>query len=599
MSASTRRRGDAPALLALFLVSCLVHGGVAWLAAAGGTALTGDEGSYFERASAFSRILGSLLRGEPLAASDLDAAYQRGAWPPLHPLLLGAVTGWLPDALLGARLQVALLASLTTVVVQRLGVLLFSRPAGWMAAGLHLGSPIFLGFSHFLWSETLYVLLFLALFGVVVRRCESVRPDGELRQASAAGALLGAMALTRSAVAPFYALLPLLLWFTGSRRRRALSVACFLFLASGLAAPWHWAMWRKEGRPILFSTHANVQLYLGNNPSASHLISYEATQVDLERGFEGILRQVQEQAALTGRHPSDAARDLALAFIREHPLAFLRRSAERGLLLLSGDSFVLRHALAVVHPPLGTPSVVALWLCGHAFGVATLALGLATLLLQPLRRPATLVAWLFVLASALPPLLTVSASRLGLPLLAVLLPYAGQGGWACLRRLPGWRRLGLVAAALAAVLLVTATALLPVNYRVLAQPSSFHAPLLAALDRLYPGETLYRDLLWLRDAGGGGLELRLDPDVRGELAEAGAPSGARELRWSGPGTRRIALAVRGVVRPPRLWLRRPGEAWIALEPIGVESWRSWTPAPVAGVSTYWSGSGAAFERGAP
>lgn len=599
MPSSARERSDIPALLGVFLGSCLVHGAFAWLAWSGGTGLMGDEASYLDRAEAFSRIFGQLLGGGTVAPSDLDTVYARGVWPPLHPLLLGAVIRPFSDPLLAARLWAGLLASLTSVVVYRLGAHLFSRPAGWMAAGLHVASPIFVGYSHFLWSETLYVLLLLGLFALTLRQCESSRPGSALLGASAGGLLLGAMALTRAAVAPLYFLLPLLLGFTGSPRGRALRVACFLILALGLTAPWHEAIRQREGRLLLFSTHASVQLYLGNNPFASDLVSYATSQRSAEREFDRALREIQQQAALTGRHTSDAARALALGFIREEPLGFLRRSVSRALVLVSGDSFVLRHALATVYPPLSVHALLASWLGGLVFSIATLALGLATLLLQPLRRPATLAAWIFVVGSVAPPLLTLSHSRLGLPLLAVLLPYAGHGAWSCLRRLPGWRRLGGLAAGIAALLVANAAALLPVNYRVLGQPSSFYAPLLAALDRLYPGETIYEDFLGLRDTGDGGLELRLDRAVRGELVGPKAARGARELDWSGPGTRQVALLTESVARPPTLWLRRPGEEWIEIEPIRANAWRTWAPTPIAGVFTYWSGGAGALETPAP
>jgi 4-amino-4-deoxy-L-arabinose transferase-like glycosyltransferase len=151
------------------------------------------------------------------AARDL---YANGRYetirPPLYPAMLAAAI-WLasfrgPDALTRrrhrpdppsdldiARFMQVVLSTVTVWLVFMLGRELFDRRAGLVAAGIFAFYPAFVGFSHLLWAETLFVFLNVGWMLLLVRGVRT----GRAALLLAGGALLGLASLARQVVSSF------------------------------------------------------------------------------------------------------------------------------------------------------------------------------------------------------------------------------------------------------------------------------------------------------------------------------------------------------------------------------------------------------------
>jgi hypothetical protein len=166
--------------------------------------------------------------------------YNRGRvakYPPLYPAVLAPV--WAvsthQDSLRRARVVNAVLLAATLWPAYRIARRLLGRGAAVCAAGLAMVAP-WHGYARQLLSESLAIPLFLAFVHLAIRLAE--RPG--VRRAAAAGAALGALALTKTlflVLAPPLALaLP---WALRPRWGRSLALLAVLAGAAALVfLPW-------------------------------------------------------------------------------------------------------------------------------------------------------------------------------------------------------------------------------------------------------------------------------------------------------------------------------------------------------------------------
>lgn len=598
-SDTTRRRAHRTALV-LFVVSAVLRLALAGAVAASGAPRLFDEGDYLRRGQAFARILERGLHLAPVAPEDWSTLYDGGTWPPFHPLVLGGVLFATGGGLAAARLAMAVLSALTTPLVYRLGARLATHRAGLAAACLHLALPGFVAFSHYLWSETTYVLLLVAalivadgLPGAAPGRARTVRALGF-------GALLGALALTRAAALPTVVAAPLWVAWTLRGGPRALRSALFVALAAlVVVAPWELSILRQEGRFAPLVTSGGENLLLGNNrwippgPGSSW--------GDVES--QSIALAVAKKRAAADEIPVDvAARRLALETIRADPGGAARRVAERARMLGSADAFLLRYLLRVAYPPLPSVAVAALAAFSAAAQLVLVFLALVGFLARPaLRRRGLLLGALAL--GALPPLATVSVSRMSLPLLALALPAAGYG-WVRLRESASGARLAL-AGAFSLPFAYALVATLPFVLRDQALPSSRYAGLLRRVASVYGEGIGTSDVVGLRipDAETAGeIELRLSEGFRflsidGDRRAALRPDGQRRTAriWRPAGGRPVLVFEAFARHAPG-----PLEIAVAAPSLGVSGvvrpvedarWRTWTPTEIPGFDVIWMGGG--------
>jgi hypothetical protein len=441
-----------------------------------------DESGYFRIAGAWAEVLRRLAELSLPTEALIRSAWGDGMWPPLHPFLLGLARVLPGDDLPAARLVGVAAGALTTLLVARLTARLAGRPAA-LAAGLaHALFPSFVFFSVSLWSETLFMLLLLALLARVVRAL-----DGDPGAAAGGALWLGAgsalLLLTRAAALPMVA--GLLVWLIVRGRRgpwtRMVVGAAVVTLL--LVLPWSLASTRFAGRPIVLSTSDTLNLALGNNPwtppalgSAWGVAQFKQQVLDAARGEGGV----------------DRAGEIARHEILGHPLRTAQRVVVRAAQLLGLDFYPLRHLAMARLPPLPAWTLPAgfilQWL---SLAVLIFATAVGLFGVETIRHRSLLLT--LVVAGSAGPLATVAVPRLTLPLLVLLLPAAGCG-WTKLRR----RASGLPNAAgwilAAGCLLLPIATLRQVIQHHLAS-SSHYSAVLTRFAGMIGASPLYADLL--------------------------------------------------------------------------------------------------------
>jgi hypothetical protein len=402
-----------------------------------------DEAGYAARATAMAQLVTAWTRGEPADPQLLADAYGRGAWPPLHPALMGLVLAVWPSWW-AARLVPLVASALTTAVVYVLAWRLAAGPSHGSSSGpsavgssppstgpkaggaarwaalVHLLHPSFVAFSHLAWSESVYLL---ALLLVCERLCAAAELGGRSRFLAwcAGGAALGAAGLTRASVLVLWVVVALAFARRMPVGARARAAATIGVTALVVALPWLVALARQEGRLVPLSTTGGYNLLIGQLPDDAASSRAEAKRA--------AAREARRLAADRGWSDDQAARFLALERMREDPLAAAGRAGTRLLNLLAPESHARRHLSGVVYPPLLPGLLPPLSLLIVTLSFATWGCVLVGLLAPgaPLAGRDRRLLLLLAAAAAAPHLLTVASSRLGLPLLALLLPAAGAG----------------------------------------------------------------------------------------------------------------------------------------------------------------------------
>lgn len=561
----------------LFLASLALRLAILFGPLDGGPRPLYDERGYFEKARGFSEIYRHWSRGEDAPESAYALAYRRGVWPPLHAAVLGFSLWLFGTSLTVARATVAVLSAVTTAVTYGLTRKLIDSRAALGAALLHLVYPSFLAFSHFLWSESTYILVLLLALWSFAATLDATTTRSRLLRAAACGLCLGLATLTRAAGLPYLLAGPIVVAFAWRRLpRRWLAVLCFVLAAGAVIAPWERTLVRREGRLLWLSTTSGYNLLLGTTSEAS-----------------GVVRQrIREEARRTQTHPDVAARRLARAAIARDPAAFARRTWTKFRLLWRMDDFILRHLLHARYPPV---SSAAAW--GWILVLATAYLGLVGLVLWGALVPdrPRAVIWLVVAAAigTASPVLSVSNTRMALPILALLLPLAGRG-LVHLRRVRRWPRWAAVVAAVVAVNLWSLCMPRPEWLGAWA-PSSHYGTLVARLNALLGGRTLVSDCLDLR------RDASIPPDLTLRLVLRGGyrfhASGAPEFAWSPrPGRRRLVLSAYAPAsaEPLQLELHSANGASYAVlvRPVNRETWYRPRQSGIPGISVSWCGGGA-------
>lgn len=224
--------------------------------------IAGDAEGYWNLAR-------HIVRGEPYSVYDPPRRVLR---MPGFPLLLAGgmlVVGDRPALLRGL---LAIVGTVACGLVYLLGLLLFDRQTGLIAAGLAAVSPLLTGFSVLLLSETFFATMMLvSLVGLawLSRRRESAEASqATVWPAVAVGALAGLATLVRPTwllVVPGVACL----WLWQSPRRKTLVEAAGLGAGLMLAMlPWTIRNAWVTGHFVPTTLWVGPSLYDGLNPTA-------------------------------------------------------------------------------------------------------------------------------------------------------------------------------------------------------------------------------------------------------------------------------------------------------------------------------------------
>jgi hypothetical protein len=246
--------------------------------------------------------------------------------PPLYPAILAGTYlcfGLENDN--AARAIQAGVGLVTTLLVYRLGVLVYSQRVALWAAGLFCFYPSLLCYSNLLLSETYFTFLLVGFSWLVL---EAVQRQ-KISILAAAGIVMGLAALTRSILllfAPLLAVFLLLSW-RGTWSRRMMAAVLPVAVSAAVIAPWAVRNTRVQ------RTFTTIDVMGGRNAMMGN---YEHTP--LERSWATISDVRGEQAwdrVLAGKYPGDTTRTqgqldklalhCALNFVWTHPFLTFER----------------------------------------------------------------------------------------------------------------------------------------------------------------------------------------------------------------------------------------------------------------------------------
>jgi 4-amino-4-deoxy-L-arabinose transferase-like glycosyltransferase len=401
-----------------------------------------DEQLYLIRADA-------LLRGEGFVGSfqswvlhpDVTLLVQlpqyTGSYqPPLYTLFIASILA-IPVLGIGAvKLVQVLLGVLTVLLVFRIASAWFDERCGLVAAALCAFYPNFIAFSHYLWSETLFVFLLTLAFAYATKKATASRTD-----IFVAGLLFGLAALTRSAIVYFLPVLGLwLFWIHRSEGRRALIRPVLLLAALIPIAPWTVRNASVNEGFVLIDTNGPFNLWRGNTPT---------TFADRENPpggtyaspFDGLpLMPVarQNQRLLVDTVKRDLAKaqptDLEIArhawreswrYIVEDPVAFVHRGWIKMIDMWNPTSFLLRQFRVGAYGDAEGPFQTVFSWCAILAYLMALGAGLAGLAVSYRDPRAWIVIALILFFTAIHAL-TFGLTRFRLPLMPFLIIFAAR-----------------------------------------------------------------------------------------------------------------------------------------------------------------------------
>ena len=440
------------------------------LAASAGIPCLQDECSYLALANALASGRGFLphsghywppgyivflavhqvLFGTPFTAKITQVALSAALVPLVYRLgFASAAAAWGRTASASAASPAAPPVVALSAPVRSGGVppgLLSAPRVGLVAAALVAFDPTLIAYSHYVFSETLFLPLLTAGLLAVLAAVESA----SARRAGLAGLLLGAACLVK--VVPLY-LAPVLAagivrLAPAPPRRRVRAAAALLGVLLAVLMPWTLRNALVHGRFVLVETTAGKNLVRGNSAWPPTDWDWGARRVTPALDEAGC-----EQANLVDR---DACfRRRGVEAIVSHPGRFLSQGVTKVADLVNPTSFLVRHLRLNVygHMANGTVDVLVTFIALYA-AIVMAAAGAGWILAPP--SGARWVTGAVVLYTLAVHIVTFGMSRFRLP----LAPLLAAGAAMAFVPLMGWRRGGAPpvprarAALLAAVLAI-------------------------------------------------------------------------------------------------------------------------------------------------
>lgn len=275
----------------LGVVSLLVRLLVWWPVATQDTRLAGDEWGYWWRSEGALRVMDHFLHGRLPDTASWDLLYQGrnpstgGWWPPLHPIVLAVGRETFGSTIAGARLSIVILSTLTTPLVYLVTRKIFDKKSALIGAAIHIFYPAFVGFSHLLWTETLYIFILFAVLYLVILLSEADGLRRCLLLSFGVGLLMGFGGLSRAAFLPYLFILPLwvgvVFHLRGERRLAKLLPVLMGIVSICVLLPWEMMLFFREGHFVLLSSTGTFNFYrmsAGLPPDEAMIILEEYAQ---------------------------------------------------------------------------------------------------------------------------------------------------------------------------------------------------------------------------------------------------------------------------------------------------------------------------------
>ena len=361
---------------------------------------------------------------EVLESGDFRA---RWLWPPGQAYFMAGIFSIFGVSILAVKVAQTVLSAFTVYLLYLICRQTFGNERTALLAGaLAAVYPNLIAFSHYLWSETLFIFLFLAFIYLLLRSTTSWK----YRLLTASGVFFALGCLTRPVLLSAFAVVLVYLWtrFRARRRVLILSVVVFTATAGAVMTPW------------LVRTVGTYGGWIGIAPSSQHLW----------RGNSGIFEEAEQE--------SDFSRDKynqSGSRVLERDRYALRKGIEnirseqpywilkKGIVYLQSwayqRSFVLRHMKLGLYGdiPQSTRSLLVGYI--HFAYLAVMLAAILGLCWTGYRPEKKFMIGLIVVFSAVY-IVTISRNaRLRLPLEAILIMFSAEG-FLLVGRLVRWTR---------------------------------------------------------------------------------------------------------------------------------------------------------------
>jgi len=273
--------------------------------------------------------------------------------PPLYILFLGLPASLVHDNVAVLKLFNVVISTLSVLVFYGFARIDFGKATSITAAAMFSVYPNLVAFSSFLWSESLFILVFLVFCYFLFR---SVR-EKRIGLLVMAGLMLGVASLTRSSI--FFFVFPAMVWLfvvLGDARTAWKWSATLLFFCVLTISPWTVRNFAETGRFVFIDSTSGKNLWTGNNP---YLYDDRLARVP-EFPFTRMTRSGKEAFVLACNQEDRVVRDRCLMrkgaeYIAAEPRKFASRGIQKLELLWSWDSFLLRNIRLGAYPEM-TPT---------------------------------------------------------------------------------------------------------------------------------------------------------------------------------------------------------------------------------------------------
>ena len=319
----------------------------------------------------------------------------RYLWPPGYPFLLRwAFRLFEYEGLFAVKLlQVFASASIgwfTMLMARRI----FGARAAVLAGVIWCLYVPLIGFSHFLWTETLFLALLLPSLYLLLAVLDSPQADREARPVLLAGTLFGLSLYLKEVHLYLAPILGLALLLPGLRNPERLprarrQASLFLLVIAAVLAPWALRNYETYGRFIPVGASLGENCYLGLNASYKNFDTTPFARHRLDRPLPqprtGLIANEAEgwERAEEITHTYDKTREgvrRGLTFARENPGWFVRSRLKKLADLVAPISFYTRHLGLgrYADSPLGSPVARRVGLVlAMSVSAAVMVLGLA------------------------------------------------------------------------------------------------------------------------------------------------------------------------------------------------------------------------------
>ena len=205
-----------------------------------------------------------------LASGKIASAVMR---PPLWGYLLAIPTAIYDHPIAGRTLNV-LIAALAPLLIYMLAARVFDRRTGLIAGLMYAFFPTHIGFSHSLWSETLFGVLLLLSVYLYVCYTQNTQRTGYLLLCSVVAGL--ALLTKEFAVIAFGAIMVGVFFLKIPRKIKKISICCLLFLAPTMI--YSVAVSCVTRRVIVLNDAIILNFYLATRADLDYKYSFETRE---------------------------------------------------------------------------------------------------------------------------------------------------------------------------------------------------------------------------------------------------------------------------------------------------------------------------------